>query len=421
MHLLFLTSLLPEDRPASGFDIATDALIRGFEDCGTRITVAGFRRPNGAAPRAGRISLGDLEIENAGAGTFRKAAWVAEALRKGLPVSAAKLAVHGSYALRKRLEAAGRIDGVVLNSVQMPAAYPFLQDLAPSIFVAHNVEHLSASENAANARSSLARALYRREARLLRPVETAICARANAVLTFSDEDRRRLDLGVDGRAVTAPLTVGRPQPAGDDGPRVREIGLIGTWSWAPNRVGLDWFLGEVVPLLPPDFQIEVAGRFDGSPPSAPANVRFVGRVPDAQVFVRGSRVVALATRGGTGVQLKTIETLEEGMPAVATSSALRGIGAALPFNVRLADDPHSFAAALAELVAADRGGDKLRCDGEAFAVRQSDAMHAAIRASLARIGRGPATIFALDAREAKVMTDGEGAPVPARAAGAPRR
>ena len=138
------------------------------------------------------------------------------------------------------------------------------------------------------------------------------------------------------------LSIGRDGATADDGKRQHDVGLIGTWSWAPNRVGLDWFLERVVPLLPADVTVAIAGRIDGPPQNMPANVSFVGRVPDAQDFVRGSRVVALATKGGTGVQLKTIETFEEGLPAVATPAALRGIDA-VPDNVRVADDPQAFA------------------------------------------------------------------------------
>ena len=55
------------------------------------------------------------------------------------------------------------------------------------------------------------------------------------------------------------------------------------------------------------------------------------------------RVVPLISRAGTGVQLKTIETFELGLPAVATSRSLRGIGA-VPANCVVADDPVEFAA-----------------------------------------------------------------------------
>ncbi|MDX1732626.1 MAG: glycosyltransferase, partial [Aurantimonas coralicida] len=113
----------------------------------------------------------------------------------------------------------------------------------------------------------------------------------------------------------------------------------------------------------------------------PGNGSFLGRVADAQAFVGASRVLALATRGGTGIQLKTIETFEEGMPAVATPQALRGVGA-VPANVRIADDPQDFADRLVELVAAERAGEALRMDGGDFVRSQTAALDAGIAAGL---------------------------------------
>lgn len=390
MHCLFISSLLPEPEPRTGFEIANRAILSAFADAGARVTAVGFRRPGGPAPRAGEILLGDLAIENAGAGGVRKALWVGKALAANLPVSAAKLRVLSDTALRTRLSSAGAFDALILNSVQMPAAYPFLLDLAPCVFVAHNVEHVSARENAASAASPVSRLLYGREAHLLKRIETRLCARATAVHTLTEADLGPLGLRGDTRALVLPLSVGRAQGP-DDGGRAQDVGLIGTWSWAPNRVGLDWFLREVAPLLPSDITVRVAGAIDGPAPSAPANVAFLGRVPDAQGFVRGSRVVAIATRGGTGVQLKTLEVLEEGMPAVATTPALRGIDGARPANLRIADDPRSFAAALVSAIAADRDGQAVRLDGRAFAQqRRSQAVEAA-RRSLARLAAAAAS------------------------------
>jgi len=121
--------------------------------------------------------------------------------------------------------------------------------------------------------------------------------------------------------------------------------LIGTWTWQPNRIGLEWFLGEVVPHLPDDFTIAIAGSIPADLRSPHPGVSFVGRVPDAIAFVQSGRVVPLISRAGTGVQLKTIETFELGLPAVATQRSLRGIGA-VPSNCIVADGPVEFAAAL---------------------------------------------------------------------------
>lgn len=381
MHLLFITSLLPTSAPASGFEIANQSIIEEYARQGVRLSFAGFRRPGAAPAQEGEIDLGEMAIENAAVGRRQKLAWLTRAIDRGMPISAAKLAVLSEGRLRAAIAKAGPIDGYVLNSIQMPAAYPFLVRDKPSVFIAHNVEHRSAAENARTARSLGARLLYRREARLLARAEQAVCAKAAVVHTLSADDGKALGLGGNPRCHPLALSIGRALLP-DDGRRSQDIGLIGTWSWAPNRAGLDWFIEEVVPLLPSTLSIVIAGRFDGKPPAAPSNVRFAGRVDDAQAFVRASRVIALATKGGTGVQLKTIETFEEGLPAVATTAALRGVDR-LPENVRVADDAAGFAAALCESVAGERQGTVQRCSGFGFMLAQRQALSAGVQAGLA--------------------------------------
>lgn len=387
MHLLFVSSLLPSDAPSTGFEIANRAIIEAYRRQGVRLTFAGFRRREGASasgPADDGLCLGEIVLENAGASRAQKARWLAGALARGLPVTAAKLAGLSQRALMDRFAEAGPVDGLVLNSLQMPTAYPFLVRF-PSIFIAHNVEHRSAEENARNAGGIATRLLYRREAALLKRAEARLCREAAVVHTLSAEDGVGLGLADDPKCVTLALTVGREQDV-HDGHRDHDIGLIGTWSWAPNRVGLDWFLDEVVPRLPPDLTVAIAGRLDGPPPRMPTNVAFLGRVDDAQRFVRGSRVLALATKGGTGVQLKTIEAFEEGMPAVATPQALRGVDA-LPANVDVADDPAEFASLLVARVAAERAGATIRLDGSAFAAAQQAALDTGIAAGVERLSQ----------------------------------
>ncbi|TIP68947.1 MAG: glycosyltransferase family 1 protein, partial [Mesorhizobium sp.] len=68
----------------------------------------------------------------------------------------------------------------------------------------------------------------------------------------------------------------------------------------------------------------------------------------------------LISTSGSGVQLKTIETFELGLPSVATSHSLRGIDHR-PDNCVVADDPVAFAGALEAAVA-----DVRNVDGSAF-------------------------------------------------------
>ena len=403
MHLLFLSSLLPEDEPSTGFEIANRALIEAYRRRGVRLTVAGFRRPGARAAGEGEIDLGERAIENAGATLALKLGWVALAFARGRPIASAKLAGLGAPSLLARLAEAGPADGIILNGLQIAAAYPFLASRHPSIFVAHNVEHASARQNAANAAKPHARLLYAREARLMERAERRLARQAAVVHAFTEADLAGLGLAGAAKGIALPLTVGRTAKP-DDGVRTHDVGLIGTWSWAPNCVGLDWFLKAVVPHLPPDVTVAIAGRIDGAPPPVPPNVRFLGRVEHAQRFVASSRVLALSTKGGTGVQLKTLETCEEGMPAVATPEAVRGV-CELPGNVAVEADPGAFADWLAGMVAAERAGKRLRLDGSAFA------RHRRVRLD-AGIGRGLDLLRAELTRRSDVPAGGDVTAVP---------
>ncbi|MER0237575.1 glycosyltransferase family 4 protein [Fulvimarina sp. MAC8] len=383
MHLLAIVSILPDGNPSTGYEIANQAILDAYRSQGVKLTLMGYRRPGAALPD-NAICLGEVGIENATASGFQKAAWVATAFRRKLPITAAKVARYSNSDLLTKIKSAGKIDGIVLSSIAMAAAYPFLFAEYPTVFVAHNVEGRSAIENAGNAQSAIDRVLYKREAQLLERAEMHACARARVIHTLAEDDKVGLGIARDERAINLPLVVGR-EPVADDGRRTQDIGMIGTWSWAPNRIGLDWFLNEVVPLLPLDFEIAIAGRFDGEPPKAAGNIRYPGRVESAQGFVHGSRVLALATKAGTGIQLKTLETFEEGMPAVATSRALRGVSY-IPDNVRRADRASDFAHALIDLVEKERAGKIGRVDGGEFARAQKSLLDESIAAGLKRLG-----------------------------------
>ncbi len=375
MRLAFLTSLVPTGRPDTGFEIANEGALDSLKAAGATVTVFGFKRP-ADRPDASRdiVVLANIDIETAKASVGSKLSWLAASVRHGLPLSAAKLRCITEAALIGRIEHEGPFDGVVVNTAQMAAAFPGVLKRWPSILVAHNVEHLSARENALSAGGAL-RIAYQREARLLEHIERAAIDAARHIFFLSEDDRRLMMPSSASSSVLALLT---PEPkAGHATEPLHDVGLIGTWTWRPNRVGLDWFLQAVAPLLPAHISIAIAGRLPPDLAASAGDVRLVGPVPDASAFVRSCRVMALSSRIGTGVQLKTIELMRLGRPAVATASSLRGI-AYRPENMRVCDDPKAFASALAELVGAARAGSIGPISGEPFVEAQKQAMQTAI-------------------------------------------
>ncbi|CCV08599.1 Mannosyl transferase [Mesorhizobium metallidurans STM 2683] len=381
MHLLFATSIVPDGALASGYEIANAAIIAALRRAGARVTVIGFTWPGKpASDPQNTIVLGAVDVRTESASSLQKLAWVARAVLSGLTFASAKLRIVSDSEVRAAIERAGSFDGYILNSVQFAGAFERLFDDRPSIFIAHNVEHRSAEQNAAAAGGLFQRLLFRREARLLEAVEERLCRRARFVFTLAEEDRPALGVASGDRSAVLPLVTCNEAPKQTSQRRIDcDAALIGTWTWQPNRIGLDWFLEKVVPHLKPDFRVRIAGGVPSAVISTHPGVEFVGRVPDAQAFVRGAAVIPLISTAGSGVQLKTIETFELGLPSVATSHSLRGIDHR-PDNCVVTDDPLAFAAAL-EAAAADVRD----VDGSAFHRRQVKALDAAIRLGLEKL------------------------------------
>ncbi|RWE59253.1 glycosyltransferase family 4 protein [Mesorhizobium sp.] len=390
MHLLFATSIVPDGALASGYEIANAAIIAALRRAGVRVTVIGFTWPGKpASDPQNTIALGAVDVRTESASSLQKLAWVAKAMLSGLTFASVKLRVVTDSEVRAAVERAGPFDGYVLNSVQFAGAFERLFADRPSIFVAHNVEHRSAQENAAAAGGLFQRLLFRREARLLKAMEERLCSRARFVFTLAEEDRSALGVASDDRSAALPLVTCAEAPVQNEPRRIDcDAALIGTWTWQPNRIGLDWFLKNVVPHLRPDFRVRIAGGVPSGLTSAHPGVEFVGRVPDAQAFVRGAAVIPLISTSGSGVQLKTVETFELGLPSVATSHSLRGIDHR-PVNCVVTDDPVAFAGALESAVA-----DVRDIYGSAFHRRQVKALDAAIRLGLEKLGRVRQGVFA---------------------------
>jgi glycosyltransferase involved in cell wall biosynthesis len=382
MHLLFATSIVPDGGLGSGYEIANAAIIAALRRADVRVTVVGFTWPGRTALESeNTIVLGSVDVRNEHASIVQKLKWLAKAVLTGLPFSV-KLRQVRPEQVRLAIAEAGPFDGYLLNSVQFAGAFEGLFDDRPSIFVAHNVEHVSAAENAITARSAFERLLFRREARLLKRLEGRLCGSARFVFTLAEEDRSALGVASDAKSVALPLVTRPDAPPPSVARRTNcDAALVGTWTWQPNRIGLAWFLSEVVPHLRRDFRVSIAGTVPAGVTSSHPGVTFVGRVPDAQDFVRNAAVVPLISRAGTGVQLKTIEAFELGLPSVATSSSLRGVGH-VPANCVVVDDPAAFAAALERAAS----GEIADADGVAFYRRQRAELDARVKRGLEALG-----------------------------------
>lgn len=200
--------------------------------------------------------------------------------------------------------------------------------------------------------------VYRREGLRLEQREAHIARMSHASVFVSHaeaEQFRRLHPdtrncvhvvpnGVDAEHFSPALASESPFPAG-------ECALVFTGAmdyWA-NVDAVTWFAREA---LPPIRAREPRARFwiVGSNPTAAVRalaardgVNVTGRVPDVRPFLRHASLAVAPLRLARGVQNKVLEAMAMARPVLATSAAMRGIDAATPPGVVIADTAESMA------------------------------------------------------------------------------
>lgn len=222
------------------------------------------------------------------------------------------------------------------------------------------------------------RAAARAEAELLSAVDAVVAISetdAQGLTTLASEYGRR---GARPPRIEAvPPVVESSEPARTP-PSAPRLCYVGSLTWHPNVLGLDWFCAEVLPELRrllPEVTVRIAGS--GLPsdaagrPLAPSswqvpNVEVVGFVPDLETLYRDSAAMIAPIAGGSGVRIKLLEALRAGMPVVTTRAGAAGLPLQHGVEVLIADDPAGFARAARDLLHDRELGERLRRAGYRF-------------------------------------------------------
>lgn len=160
-----------------------------------------------------------------------------------------------------------------------------------------------------------------------------------------------------------------------DAPRPEACIFVGGDN-PPNRAGLAWFLQAVWPALRdarPGLRLRVVGAVGRHlPDPLPPGVERRGPVPGLAAEYAAASVAVVPIPFGSGVKVKLVEALAEGLPVVASRAGAEGIGPADPAVLRVAGDAGDFVAGvLAALDAPDPAA--LRHAARAFARARHDA------------------------------------------------
>lgn len=173
--------------------------------------------------------------------------------------------------------------------------------------------------------------------------------RSTATLVCSDTDRTRLQrLYWSNRVVTVPNAVTVRQKEVPLSTAETML-LLGDYSYGPNRVGAEFFLSEVWPLIiaaVPGARITIAGlrsELISQSAALPMGVEFPGFVADLDELYAGTRVVVCPILSGGGTRVKIMEAAAYGKPIVSTTVGAEGIDLVSGSEILRRDSPADFA------------------------------------------------------------------------------
>ena len=134
--------------------------------------------------------------------------------------------------------------------------------------------------------------------------------------------------------------------------------LVGNFSYAPNREGLDFLLDEVMPrvwAVAPQLRLTVAGHGFEAPAGADSRLSVLGFVDSLDdVYARAACALVPLLSGG-GSPVKFIEALGHGLPVVATPRAAAGVDAENGRHYLEGSGADGFASALVDALDPNRG------------------------------------------------------------------
>lgn len=200
------------------------------------------------------------------------------------------------------------------------------------------------------------------EAEWMQDLEIEIARTADRLVAISDSEVEWL-ASVDGHA---PIDFMRPLANGlaMTPPHLESrSGAVFIAGWlagegSPNVNALRWYVEQIVPRVRsvlPDFVTHVSGS---NPPLSvqameSSAVVLTGLVQSIEDLYRSARIAISPILAGAGVKIKTIESLQFGVPVVATTIGAEGLGLVDGEELDIADDPDEFAKRLIALASDD--------------------------------------------------------------------
>lgn len=135
--------------------------------------------------------------------------------------------------------------------------------------------------------------------------------------------------------------------------RPKHIIFSGSFSFPANYEAMQWFVGEVYPLIIeqiPDVRLTITGDHANMPLPSLQKVTLAGYVDDIKSLIASCDVSIAPIWSGGGTRIKILEAMAAGTPVVSTSKGAEGLLALNGKHILIADDAQDFASQVIRLL-----------------------------------------------------------------------
>lgn len=250
------------------------------------------------------------------------------------------------------------IDLVVFDFVHSAVLVPPALK-CPAVCFTHNAESEIFARHAQQAADRWHRWMWSSQHRKMSHFEGHALRRFQRVIAVSERDARFFGdrYGVaHAEAIPTGVDLGffawsAPPPV--DAAHAPTVVFTGSMDWAANIDGMQFFLGQVWPLVlsqQPDARFVVVGR---NPPASlqtlakrTRQVEFTGFVDDVRPYVHAAHAFVIPLLVGGGTRIKAFEAMAMGCPVVSTTIGMEGLDAEPGRHFLVRDEPTAMADAL---------------------------------------------------------------------------
>ncbi len=233
----------------------------------------------------------------------------------------------------KNIQVHQSYDLIILES---EFCWPFLLNRSVSyknsVVRVHNIEHHYFKVLGESATSLKEKCYYKIEASKIKQLSNLVFSKVNKLWFISKDDLTQVNLLEKSTFMPFPINENFIHPTKKTG---NNVVFMGSLFMQNNIFGLDWFLKNVHPLLQkelPNYHFYIVGSLKENHQEVQrkysnlANVSFIVNTPCLKEYYQKANVFVNPMFHGSGVKVKSVNALVNGIPLVSTSIGAEGIG-----------------------------------------------------------------------------------------------